>query len=116
MAQPGCGVGLPPAKLVMSYLMSPTLTPQLVHPPTWHVLSPGFVAVTHILAYLEAMTGRSPQDTRLQTLAHSLDPNGEGPQATVDLHTFLVIMRDWIAACQLDGWVLVPPLSPGSPS
>nr|KAF6409259.1 hypothetical protein HJG63_002223 [Rousettus aegyptiacus] len=63
----------------------------------------GFVAVTHILAYLEAMTGRSPQDTRLQTLAHSLDPNGEGPQATVDLHTFLVIMRDWIAACQLDG-------------
>lgn len=116
LAQPGCDVGLPPAKLVMSYLMSPTLTPQLVHPPTWHVLSPGFVAVTHILAYLEAMTGRSPQDTRLQTLAHSLDPNGEGPQATVDLHTFLVIMRDWIAACQLDGWVLVPPLSPGSPS
>ncbi|ELK18541.1 Coiled-coil domain-containing protein 155 [Pteropus alecto] len=63
----------------------------------------GFVAVTHILAYLEAMTGRSPRDARLQTLARSLDPNGEGPQATVDLDTFLVVMRDWIAACQLDG-------------
>ncbi|XP_039734651.1 protein KASH5 [Pteropus medius] len=63
----------------------------------------GFVAVTHILAYLEAMTGRSPRDARLQTLARSLDPNGEGPQATVDLDSFLVVMRDWIAACQLDG-------------
>ncbi|KAM5209484.1 protein KASH5 [Hipposideros larvatus] len=63
----------------------------------------GFVAVTHVLAYLEAMTGRGPQDARLQTLACKLDPNGEGPQATVDLDTFLVIMRDWIAACQLDG-------------
>ncbi|XP_045056311.2 protein KASH5 isoform X5 [Desmodus rotundus] len=63
----------------------------------------GFVAVTHLLAYLEAVTGQGPQDTRLQTLACSLDPNREGPQATVDLDTFLVIMRDWIAACQLDG-------------
>ncbi|XP_061029404.1 protein KASH5 [Eubalaena glacialis] len=63
----------------------------------------GTVAVTHVLAYLEAVTGRGPQDARLQTLACSLDPNGEGPQATVDLDTFLVIMRDWIAACQLDG-------------
>ncbi|KAF6076845.1 hypothetical protein HJG60_002186 [Phyllostomus discolor] len=63
----------------------------------------GFVAVTHVLAYLEAVTGQGPQDVRLQTLACSLDPNGEGPQATVDLDTFLVVMRDWIAACQLDG-------------
>ncbi|XP_057569383.1 protein KASH5 isoform X2 [Hippopotamus amphibius kiboko] len=63
----------------------------------------GTVAVTHVLAYLEAVTGRGPQDARLQTLASSLDPNGEGPQATVDLDTFLVVMRDWIAACQLDG-------------
>ncbi|XP_028339025.1 protein KASH5 isoform X1 [Physeter macrocephalus] len=63
----------------------------------------GTVAVTHVLAYLEAVTGRGPQDARLQTLACSLDPNGEGPQATVDLDSFLVIMRDWIAACQLDG-------------
>nr|XP_030729429.1 protein KASH5 isoform X6 [Globicephala melas] len=63
----------------------------------------GTVAVTHVLAYLEAVTGRGPQDARLQTLACSLDPNGEGPQATVDLDTFLVIMRDWIAACQRDG-------------
>ncbi|KAF5925938.1 hypothetical protein HPG69_000429 [Diceros bicornis minor] len=63
----------------------------------------GIVAVTHVLAYLEAVTGQSPQDARLQTLACSLDPNGEGPQATVDLDTFLVVMRDWITACQLDG-------------
>ncbi|XP_074172208.1 protein KASH5 isoform X5 [Rhinolophus sinicus] len=63
----------------------------------------GVVAVTHVLAYLEAMTGRGPQDARLQTLACSLDPNGEGPRATVDLDTFLVVMRDWITACQLDG-------------
>ncbi|XP_026935995.1 protein KASH5 isoform X12 [Sagmatias obliquidens] len=63
----------------------------------------GTVAVTHVLAYLEAVTGRGPQDARLRTLACSLDPNGEGPQATVDLDTFLVIMRDWIAACQRDG-------------
>ncbi|XP_055267595.1 protein KASH5 isoform X2 [Moschus berezovskii] len=63
----------------------------------------GTVAVTHLLAYLETVTGRGPQDARLQTLACSLDPNGEGPQATVDLDTFLVVMRDWITACQLDG-------------
>uniref|UniRef100_A0A8C0LHB6 KASH domain containing 5 n=1 Tax=Canis lupus dingo TaxID=286419 RepID=A0A8C0LHB6_CANLU len=63
----------------------------------------GIVAVTHVLAYLEAVTGRGPQDTRLRTLACNLDPNGEGPQATVDLDTFLAVMRDWIAACQLDG-------------
>ncbi|XP_058136564.1 protein KASH5 isoform X6 [Dasypus novemcinctus] len=63
----------------------------------------GFVAVTHVLAYLEAVTGRGPQDARLRTLARSLDPNGEGPQAAVDLDTFLAIMRDWIATCQLDG-------------
>ncbi|XP_070354747.1 protein KASH5 isoform X7 [Equus asinus] len=62
----------------------------------------GTVAVTHVLAYLEAVTGRGSQDARLQTLACSLDPNGEGPQATVNLDTFLVVMRDWIAACQLD--------------
>ncbi|XP_037675190.1 protein KASH5 isoform X3 [Choloepus didactylus] len=63
----------------------------------------GLVIVTHVLAYLEAVTGQGPQDARLQTLAHSLDPNGEGPEATVDLDTFLTVMRDWIAACQLDG-------------
>ncbi|EPQ15985.1 Coiled-coil domain-containing protein 155 [Myotis brandtii] len=63
----------------------------------------GSVAVTRVLAYLEAVTGQGPQDARLQTLACSLDPSGEGPQATVDLDTFLVVMRDWITACQLDG-------------
>ncbi|XP_073081843.1 protein KASH5 isoform X7 [Manis javanica] len=63
----------------------------------------GIVAVTRVLAYLETVTGRGSQDARLQTLACSLDPNGEGPQATVDLDTFLVVMRDWIATCQLDG-------------
>ncbi|KAI5759620.1 KASH5 [Gulo gulo luscus] len=63
----------------------------------------GLVAVTHVLAYLEAVTGQDPQDARLQTLACNLDPNGEGPQATVDLDTFLAVMRDWIATCQLDG-------------
>ncbi|XP_073914049.1 protein KASH5 isoform X3 [Castor canadensis] len=63
----------------------------------------GTVAVTHVLAYLEAVTGQGPQDARLQTLARSLDPNREGPGATVDLDTFLVVMRDWIAACQLQG-------------
>ncbi|XP_047386081.1 protein KASH5 isoform X2 [Sciurus carolinensis] len=63
----------------------------------------GTVAVTHVLAYLEAVTGQGPQDTRLQTLARSLDPKGKGPGATVDLDTFLVVMRDWIAACQLHG-------------
>lgn len=74
------------------------------------------MAVTHILAYLEAMTGRGPQDARLQTLACNLDPNGQGSQATVDLDNFLAIMRDWIAACQLDEWVLILLSSPGSPS
>uniref|UniRef100_A0A8C9P0J1 KASH domain containing 5 n=1 Tax=Spermophilus dauricus TaxID=99837 RepID=A0A8C9P0J1_SPEDA len=48
-----------------------------------------------------AVTGQGPQDSRLQTLARSLDPKGEGPGATVDLDTFLVVMRNWIAACQL---------------
>uniref|UniRef100_H0V519 KASH domain containing 5 n=1 Tax=Cavia porcellus TaxID=10141 RepID=H0V519_CAVPO len=63
----------------------------------------GTVAVTRVLAYLEAVTGQGPQDARLQTLTQSLDPNGEGPAATVDLNTFLVVMRNWIAACQLHG-------------
>ncbi|KAK1329955.1 hypothetical protein QTO34_010139 [Cnephaeus nilssonii] len=36
----------------------------------------GSVAVTRVLAYLEAVTGQGPQDARLQTLACSLDPNG----------------------------------------
>ncbi|XP_023562498.1 protein KASH5 isoform X2 [Octodon degus] len=63
----------------------------------------GTVAVTRVLAYLEAVTGQGPQDARLQTLARSLDPNKEGSGATVDLDTFLVVMRDWIAACQLHG-------------
>ncbi|KAL6053685.1 hypothetical protein STEG23_018918 [Scotinomys teguina] len=63
----------------------------------------GTVAVTHLLAYLEAVTGQGPQDVRLQTLARSLDPYGEGAGATVELGTFLVVMRDWIAACQLHG-------------
>ncbi|XP_004381876.1 protein KASH5 [Trichechus manatus latirostris] len=63
----------------------------------------GIVAVTHVVAYLETVTGRGPQDACLQTLARSLDPSGEGPRATVDLDTFLAVMRDWIAACQLDG-------------
>ncbi|KAM6223629.1 protein KASH5 [Rhynchocyon petersi] len=63
----------------------------------------GVVAVTQVVAYLETVTGRGPQDSCLQTLARSLDPNGEGPGATVDLDTFLAVMRDWIAACQLDG-------------
>ncbi|OBS74477.1 hypothetical protein A6R68_14996, partial [Neotoma lepida] len=63
----------------------------------------GTVAVAHLLAYLEAVTGQSPQDVRLQTLARSLDPYGKGAGATVELDTFLVVMRDWIAACQLHG-------------
>ncbi|XP_051005385.1 protein KASH5, partial [Acomys russatus] len=63
----------------------------------------GTVAVAHLLAYLEAVTGQGPQDVRLQTLARSLDPYGEGAGATVELDTFLVVMRDWIAACQLQG-------------
>ncbi|XP_008843263.1 protein KASH5 [Nannospalax galili] len=63
----------------------------------------GTVAVAHLLAYLEAVTGQGPQDTRLQTLARRLDPYGQGPGATVDLDTFLVVMRDWIVACQLPG-------------
>ncbi|KAL1769370.1 KASH5 isoform X1 [Sigmodon hispidus] len=63
----------------------------------------GTVAVAHLLAYLEAVTGQGPQDVRLQTLARSLDPYGEGAEATVELDTFLVVMRDWIAACQLHG-------------
>ncbi|KAH0505439.1 Protein KASH5, partial [Microtus ochrogaster] len=63
----------------------------------------GSVAVTHLLAYLEAVTGQGPQDVRLQTLARSLDPYGKGDGATVELDTFLVVMQDWIAACQLHG-------------
>lgn len=89
--------------------MIPTSYPSPAPASLTACLSPGTVAVTHLLAYLEAVTGRGPQDARLQTLACSLDPNGEGPQATVDLDTFLVVMRDWITACQLDGWVPAPP-------
>lgn len=86
--------------------------PQLSLTSSPSALFLGLVVVTHVLAYLEAVTGQGSQDERLQTLARSLDPNGEGPQATVDLHTFLSVMRDWIAACQLDGWVLTPAASP----
>ncbi|ELW47141.1 Coiled-coil domain-containing protein 155 [Tupaia chinensis] len=71
----------------------------------------GTVAVARVLAYLEAVTGQGPQDARLQTLAHNLDPRGEGPRATVDLDTFLVVMRDWIAACQLHGPATIDLLS-----
>lgn len=79
-----------------------TLGPSV--PPTRMACSvSGTVAVTRVLAYLEAVTGQGPQDARLQTLTQSLDPNGEGPAATVDLNTFLVVMRNWIAACQLHG-------------
>lgn len=93
---------------------TPSPAPHLPHTPSQQARSLGTVAVTHVLAYLEAVTGRGPQDARLQTLACSLDPHGEGPQATVDLDTFLVVMRDWIATCQLNGWVPTPP-SPRKP-
>ncbi|XP_020859886.2 LOW QUALITY PROTEIN: protein KASH5 [Phascolarctos cinereus] len=61
----------------------------------------GVVAVGQVLAYLEAVTGRGPQDSDLCSLAQALDPNGEGPAATVDRATFFNIMQGWIATCQL---------------
>ncbi|XP_058530319.1 protein KASH5 isoform X2 [Ochotona princeps] len=78
----------------------------------------GTVAVSHVLAYLEAVTGQGPQDERLQTLARSLDPSGQGSEATVDLNTFLVVMRDWIAVCQLHGGLELEeePASRGAPA
>lgn len=111
VSQLGQAAREPPAQPVTSYFQAITCPQPLPPPaqtPSQHALFPGIVAVTHVLAYLETVTGRGSQDARLQTLACSLDPNGEGPQATVDLDTFLVVMRDWIATCQLDGWVPVP--------
>ncbi|XP_031817603.1 protein KASH5 [Sarcophilus harrisii] len=61
----------------------------------------GVVAVGQVLAYLEAVTGRSPQDSDLCSLAQALDPSGEGPTAIVNRATFFSIMQDWIATCQL---------------
>ncbi|XP_074075882.1 protein KASH5 isoform X2 [Macrotis lagotis] len=61
----------------------------------------GVVTVGQVLAYLEAVTGRSPQDSDLCSLAQALDPYGEGPATTVDRATFFSIMQDWIATCQL---------------
>ncbi|XP_068959556.1 protein KASH5 [Petaurus breviceps papuanus] len=61
----------------------------------------GVVAVGQVLAYLEAVTGRGPQDSDLCSLAQALDPCGEGPTALVDRATFFSIMQDWIATCQL---------------
>ncbi|XP_036599509.1 protein KASH5 [Trichosurus vulpecula] len=61
----------------------------------------GVVAVGQVLAYLEAVTGRGPQDSNLCSLAQALDPYGEGPGAIVDRATFFSIMQDWIATCQL---------------
>lgn len=119
VSQLGQAAREPPAQPVTSYFQAITCPQPLPPPaqtPSQHALFPGIVAVTHVLAYLETVTGRGSQDARLQTLACSLDPNGEGPQATVDLDTFLVVMRDWIATCQLDGWVPVPTPTPGSPS
>lgn len=101
-----------PSHWCPTFKPSPAPTPHLPQTPSQHAVSLGIVAVTHVLAYLEAVTGQDPQDARLQTLACNLDPNGEGPQATVDLDTFLAVMRDWIAACQLDGWVSAPPTLP----
>ncbi|XP_075394015.1 protein KASH5 [Tenrec ecaudatus] len=83
----------------------PSLEEQILN-STFEACDPqrtGTVAVTQVVAYLETVTGRGPQDMHLQTLARSLDPNREGAGATVDLDTFLVVMRDWISACQLDG-------------
>ncbi|XP_021023471.1 protein KASH5 isoform X1 [Mus caroli] len=83
----------------------PSLEEQILN-STFEACDPhktGTVTVAHLLAYLEAVTGQGPQDVRLQTLARSLDPYGEGAGATVELDTFLVVMRDWIAACQLQG-------------
>ncbi|XP_054553276.1 protein KASH5 isoform X2 [Talpa occidentalis] len=118
MDQPDSRAGGPAAKVYLwdqpeegSLGMLLSLEEQILN-STFQACDPqktGSVTVTHVLAYLEAVTGRGPQDARLQTLACSLDPNGEGPKATVDLDTFLAVMRDWIAACQLDGWVPKPP-------
>lgn len=109
---------MPPAQPVVplqSHCLSRSPTPHLPDSLTACFIPRHCGCDPCILAYLEAVTGRGPQDARLQTLACSLDPNGEGPQATVDLDTFLVIMRDWIAACQRDGWVPAPPPSPRKP-
>ncbi|XP_072463476.1 protein KASH5 isoform X2 [Notamacropus eugenii] len=61
----------------------------------------GMVAMGQVLAYLEAVTGRSSQDSDLCSLAQALDPHGEGPSAIVDRATFFSIMQGWIATCQL---------------
>lgn len=103
-SSPCCGAGAPPNPLTTGTVPKPACPtgrcPVQSSPPC---SVPGTVAVTHLLAYLEAVTGQGPQDVRLQTLARSLDPYGKGDRATVELDTFLVVMRDWIAACQLHG-------------
>ncbi|KAM3821199.1 protein KASH5 [Vipera latastei] len=61
----------------------------------------GHVSVSHIIEYLQEMTGQSCEDWRLQSLYKRLDPEEQG--LTVDFSTFYSVMKDWIADCQQEG-------------
>ncbi|XP_056652716.1 protein KASH5 isoform X7 [Monodelphis domestica] len=76
----------------------------------------GVVAVSQVLAYLEAVTGRGPQDSDLCSLGQALDPHGKGPTATVDRATFFRIMQGWIATCQLGPGLELEDEAAGEPS
>ncbi|XP_074872396.1 protein KASH5 [Carettochelys insculpta] len=61
----------------------------------------GQVSVFRIIEYLQSVTGQSCEEGRLQLLYKMLDPEEKG--ASVDLPTFHVIMKTWIADCRQDG-------------
>ncbi|XP_019406664.1 PREDICTED: protein KASH5 [Crocodylus porosus] len=61
----------------------------------------GKVPVFRIIEYLQAMTGQSCEEGRLQALYKMLDP--EERSVAVDLPTFHAVMKDWISDCRQDG-------------
>ncbi|XP_059584144.1 protein KASH5 isoform X2 [Alligator mississippiensis] len=61
----------------------------------------GKVPVFRIIEYLQAMTGQSCEEGRLQSLYKMLDPEERG--VAVDLPTFHAVMKDWISDCRRDG-------------
>uniref|UniRef100_G3TRB4 KASH domain containing 5 n=1 Tax=Loxodonta africana TaxID=9785 RepID=G3TRB4_LOXAF len=54
----------------------------------------GIVAVTHVVAYLETVTGRGPRDACLQTLAHSKPKGGSWEEGLVRHRPLLGIGQD----------------------
>ncbi|XP_074714199.1 protein KASH5-like [Strix uralensis] len=61
----------------------------------------GLVLAGQVVEYLQALTGQSGEEGRLQALHRMLDPEAAG--AALDLPTFHAVMRKWIASCQQEG-------------